>query len=386
MLTKYDFVSSEEKLRLAKTYKDGLWGLWNIDSKTEVVAPTWQKEPQFTRDHIIIGTPRGVGVIGNDGKFILESRFHSIHPQNKDRIIVKTIACFYGLFDGSGNELLPYIYQELIYETDECVIARQADLCGILDIKGNVRLPFEYEMISCSWPEKFIFAKKDDKWGAFTYELKQLIPFEFDEITSYNHFFIVSKGKYKGLYDYNGKELIAPNKYYYINPVTENLCIVAKDNKEGIIAIDGTVIVDCLYNDIDYNGEGRFSACNEFEKSRGKLEWRWSLLGCDGTILTEFKYNAIYDFVNGIAVVRQGSKYGCINKQGIEIVKPEWDNIIYEERDKYIKVGLRERTTKKWGLYDTEGNPVIPAIYDSIYVGEYSIDVEFNGKEGVVML
>jgi len=386
MATKYDFVSSEEKLRLAKTYKSGLWGLLNVDSMLEVVAPTWQIEPEFTRDHIIVKEPGGLGVVGHDGKYILEPRFHNIYPQTKDRIIVKTIVCFYGLFDGNGNELLPYIYQEMSYEADDCIIVRYNDLCGIVDVNGNVKLPYEYEKLSCYWPEKFILAKKNGKWGVFAYDLKELIPFEFDGINLYNNFIIVQKGKYKGLYDYNGKEIFAPTQYYYINPVNENVYIVSKDNKEGIISDTGKVIVDCLYSNIKDIGEECLAVQNELKNGKGKLEYKWGIVSYDGTLVSECKYGAVDQFVKGIAIIRIDRKLGCINKSGDVVLSTKWDYIIFEERDKYIKVGLRDRTTVKWGLFDTQGNQILPVIYDSIYVGEFSIDVEYEGKEGTVML
>ena len=390
MATKYDFISSEEKFRLAKISKDGLWGLWNIDSKTEVVAPTWSREPKFEQDHIIIDTPRGVGLIGEDGKFILEPRFKNIYPQTKDRIIVKTIVCFKGLFDGNGNELLPYVYQDMDYITDDCIIVVYSDLCGIVDVKGNVRLPYEYEKLSCSYFNKCFLAKKNGKYGVFTYDLKELLPFEFDNICFFHNFIIIQKGDFVGLYDYNGKEVLSPEKYSYINPVTDKLYIVAKDGYKGIISNDGTVLFYGVYEDIDYIGNDCFRVCKEFKKDKGKFEYKWGVINSKGEIIIPFECNSISErFVGEIVIVYKDSGHGCINKQGEVIIEPKYSIIMHEESDEYIKVCIRERTTKRWGLFDLKGNQLTPIIYDFIHTvknQDGTIDVEYEGKQGVVML
>lgn len=388
-MKKYDFISSENKLRLAKVKKDGLWGLWNVDSKTEVVAPTWKKEPKFTKDHIIVQLPGGLGVIGKDGKFILEPRFYNILPQTKDRIIVKTILCFYGLFDGKGNELLPYVYQEMSYETDDLVVVRYNDLCGIVDIKGNVRLPIEYDMLTPWHFKKCIFAKKNGKWGAFTYDLKQILPFEFDDMAFNRNFIIIKKGIYVGLYDYNGKEVLPPQKYAYIDPVNDKFCIVAKEDHKGVIASDGTEVFYGLYEDIEYIGDDYFKVCKEFEKDNGKLEYKYGVINGKGEVIIPLNYDNITEFHGDIFIVRKDSDYGCINKQGKVIINPKYSIVMYQQKGEYIKVCIQDRTTKYWGLFDEEGNQITPIIYDFIHTvknHDGTIDVEYKGKKGVIML
>ena len=389
MATKYDFISSEEKFRLAKVKKDGLWGLWNIDSKTEVVAPTWVREPKFKRHHIIIDTPGGDGLIGEDGKFILRPQYYELKPQTDDRIIAKTFLCFYGLFDGKGNNLLPYIYQEMSYETDECVIARYNHKCGILDIKGNLRLPHEYDVLYFQWPQKVIFAKKDGKCGVFTQELKELIPFEFDNICFCNDFIVVKKGEYTGLYDLDGNEVLATTNYHYIKPVSDKLFIVATDNYKGVVSNDGKEIFYDVYEDIMPIGHGCFKVCKEFKKNKRDSEDKWGIVNSLGQLIVPFEYDYIGKFDGDIVVVLKGGKRGCINKEGKVIIEPEYVIIMHEERDEYIKVCIQERTTKYWGLFDLDGNQLTDIIYDFLHTvknDDGTIDVEYKGKQGVVML
>lgn len=70
------------------------------------------------------------------------------------------------------------------------------------------------------------------------------------------------------------------------------------------------------------------------------------------------KYDAIEDFHDGLAVVRQGKKYGCINVYGEEVVSCVYDVIgDFSEGFAYIKKG------DLWGFINTNGKVVIPCRY-----------------------
>ena len=386
-MTKYDFVSEENLFRLAKIKKGDLWGLLNVDSNQEVVPPRWSREPKFTRDVIIFydNERNGYGVINHEGKVIIEPKFYEINPITANRIVVKTSLCLYGLYDGEGNELLPYIYKLIGYENDNCIVVGDPlKKLGIIDLQGNVKLPFEYDCFRpYSW-NKVITCQKDGKWGVITQDYKWLLPCEFDDIHYINGYITAKKNGFVTLYDMKGNKILYAY-HHYINPVNDDVFIVARNNKKGLILRDGTVVKKCIYDDIQDIGNGCFKVCKESPNSQGKIVIRWGIINSSGQRLTDCKYSDIGEFVGDFVVVRSEEGYGYLNSSGKVIVEPKYELAFYDDGNFYIKV----KKDGLWGIFDLEGNQVTPIIYDFIHVTSYKSDtltVEYRGKEGVVML
>lgn len=386
-MTRYDFVSEENLFRLAKIKKGDLWGLLNIDSNQEVVPIKWSREPEFTRDVIVFydKEQNGYGVINYEGKVIIEPRFYEINPITADRIVVKTSLCLYGLYDSGGNELLPYIYKLIGYENDNCiVVGHQLKKLGIVDLQGNEKLPFEYDAFRPYTWRKVITCQKDGKWGVITYDYKWLLPCEFDDIRYINGYIAAKKNGFVTLYDMMGDEILYTD-YHYINPVNDDVFIVARNNKKGLILRDGTVVRKCVHEDIQDIGNGCFKVCDVSSNSQGNIVIKWGIINSSGQRLTDFKYLDIGVFVGDFVIVRSKEGYGCLNSTGKVIVEPKYELAFYEDGNLYIKV----KKDSLWGIFDLEGNQVTPIIYDFINVTRYKSDtiiVEYKGQEGVVVL
>lgn len=98
------------------------------------------------------------------------------------------------------------------------------------------------------------------------------------------------------------------------------------------------------------------------------------------------KYDSLEDFHDGLAVVRQGRKYGCINVYGDEVLACVYDAIgNFSEGFAYIKKG------DLWGFINTKGKVVVPCRYiekdGTIPVHPFSegfAAVSENGKWGYI--
>ncbi|MCU0445986.1 MAG: WG repeat-containing protein [Microscillaceae bacterium] len=71
------------------------------------------------------------------------------------------------------------------------------------------------------------------------------------------------------------------------------------------------------------------------------------------------KYDKIFPFRHGIAVVVSGGKYGYINQKGFELVEPKYD---YAEEFDGVELA-RVRTRDKVGFVNKTGEEVIPLKY-----------------------
>jgi len=79
-----------------------------------------------------------------------------------------------------------------------------------------------------------------------------------------------------------------------------------------------------------------------------------------GKSLTGFKYDDIYDFINGLALVMLDKKYGYIDSNGKEVIPVKY-NWCSHNWQPLIPVKLG----KQYGCLDRKGRVVIPIIYDS---------------------
>lgn len=95
------------------------------------------------------------------------------------------------------------------------------------------------------------------------------------------------------------------------------------------------------------------------------------------------KYDHIGKFYNGVAIVKLYGKFGAINSEGKEIIKPEWDKISAFGNDgiAYVhKFGLV-------GLINTQGKIIAEPVYDHIgmFRGGRAV-MKKNFKEGIIDL
>lgn len=124
---------------------------------------------------------------------------------------------------------------------------------GIIDVKGGIILPFEYDnfgysfgggdVTDYSYEKNLITASKDGKWGLITLdEGKEKIPFEYEDIY-YNGYDAVAVKK-EGVWhltDLDGK-LILEEEYDMIVPLASYI-LVAKEAKFNILNYKGEKVV-----------------------------------------------------------------------------------------------------------------------------------------------
>lgn len=80
-----------------------------------------------------------------------------------------------------------------------------------------------------------------------------------------------------------------------------------------------------------------------------------------GQSVTPSIYDEGGEFVDGIAKVRKGSKWGYIDKENNEVVP-----CIYDVCEKFTDETAKVSKDNKWGYIDKRGRIVIPCVYDKI--------------------
>ena len=136
--------------------------------------------------------------------------------------------------------------------------------------------------------------------------------------------------------------------------------MVSPKHKE-LTSINGILVRKEDYKDIESFGEGYFKL---------KRDDKWGILDSKLKPITPFKYDKIKDFdENGLCKVKIGQLIGLVNKQGVEQVPVEYEDIEllhdYEDHQndtRYYKAVLNN----KWGIIDSNNNPITQFKYDDI--------------------
>ena len=251
-------------------------------------------------------------------------------------------------------------------------------------------------------PKYFIFEEKG-KLGLVDLQGKTVLAPTFNSIKEKQpYFFACSKGK--GCWVYNENlQLVLKGAYNSIELGCEGQFIVEKNGKYGVVSEKGTIILPLKYSEINSNKNGYTVTLNEkmgLFNSEGKeiipISYRWiytdkiddnipiaaKLDGKEGYINTKNEwvipptYRDAFAFRQGVAIVKKGRNYMCINLKG-EAVIQDFDNYVIEPSDNTYIVGVRKEC--KYMVYDLNGN--LLDTYDG-FINNWSDDAIFAVKKG----
>lgn len=212
----------------------------------------------------------------------------------------------YGYADRMGAVVIPQEYDWYInYEFTPDLTAvpvRKGDLWGLVNRTGTLIVPCRYQMVN-------LMVDCPD-YAAFV---------EQGDVT----------GKW-GLMDMTGKVLVPPGEY---------------NGLDGMMRHNGQWYVRA------YRG--------------GWGESKSALLDLEGNIFVPFEYSAIQDYHNGMAVVKQGEKYGFLGPDGTLAVPFVYDEMRNFEQNR-AAVGLQKENRWRFGFIDKQGDEVIPPIYQEV--------------------
>lgn len=243
----------------------------------------------------------------------------------------------YGLMDKDDNISVPakYDYISVAYyegyseyapylrvETKE----NNEIYSGLLDEKGKVLFMGDYDRIT---PTKYGLAivYKSGMYGLIDFTGKTILPTTYENIKVSDTGMIIATQIQYTLIDHKGKQL---TQYPYIVPLTNDkamFCELSADKglKCGIMDKAGKIIMLPTYSDFK-------RPYNYTKHSPHQMIWavnddnKYGLIDSNtGKAKTPFKYDEVDDFYEGIAIVSVDDKYGFIDENGKEVIKPIYD-------------------------------------------------------------
>ena len=160
----------------------------------------------------------------------------------------------------------------------------------------------------------------------------------------------------------------AVRQYDQLEPFSEGMAAVGKNDKWGYINHKGEEVIPCQYDNYYEYGEGneksKMSFCASHPFSEGvavvRLNEKWGVIDNKGNAIVEYgKYESIDDCHDGMLLAQNEGKRYMLNKNG-EIA---FDISGYEECKSFSEGLCEVKKDGKYGYIDTNGNLVIPCKY-----------------------
>lgn len=254
------------------------------------------------------------------------------------------------------------------------------ELAQIVEWPRKMNYPFEF-LVVCT---------PDGKQGVYNSNGDLIVPCNYDSIEPV---------AYDGLTEFSQGGIFSEDRKYAYGNVLEkfhNSCdmeLVSQDNNLKIYYKDSVFY-------IYYSGHNIFEIHNA-EKYGGISEGiicimrngKWGAIDFHSHVIIPFEYEEAFSFVNSRAVVKKrkqlsisiGGKRPFIERYGVIDVKNSIKIPFDFESLENDGVVIRGKKNELWGLYDNEGNELIPHRYDKLYrFSEGLIGAVLENKVGFI--
>ncbi len=198
----------------------------------------------------------------------------------------------------------------------------------LTSINGILVRKEDYKDIE-SFGEGYFKLKRDGKWGILDSKLQPITDFQYDKIEDFDK---------------------------------NDLCKVMIENSWGLVNPKGEEQVPVKYEYI------KIMDCSD-EFYVAELNGKCAIIDVNNNPITQFKYDNIICLFdsNDLCEVKIGKYWGLVNKQGVEQVPAEYEDIEYlhdledhQNDTRYYKAILNN----KWGIIDSYNNKITQIKYD----------------------
>lgn len=277
---------------------------------------------------------------------------------------------------------------------------------GVIDKTGKTIIEPQYDYIQIPNPAKAIFVCRvydensenkeytskvvngNNKEILTKYKNIETIP---NNNTSINNFYQTQILRYKendkyGLISLNGNE-ITPAVYESIETLEykDGILKIKKDGKYGLIDINGNEVLKAEYNSITtdgyYSEESKYDKAGYIVNVRTDEGYRYGYINHKGRQTLDTMYTNIKriteikddDFV--YLITYNNGKAGIL-KNGQTLIENEYEDIEYDATNNILVL----QQNAKQGVYDLEGNMILPIQYENItFAGQY-LNANKDGK------
>ena len=269
----------------------------------------------------------------------------------------------YGVINSKGENVIEPSYQELITIPNK---NKDVFLCV-----------YDVDYTNNTYKTKALNSKNEEIYSQYE-NIEAIENYDTNNNVSYNSNVLkVQKNNKYGLINLEGKEIL-PCEYDEISAIigNENSIKVSKDGKVGVVDNNGKKVIDIKYKNIE--------KLSDDYKNGYIVENDNNLYGtvdCANNTILESKYTEIKPvYENGMYIVKGTKGYNVVDKTGNIITKKEYEDITDIKNSQIIVA-----ENKKYGLINTSGEQIIPCNYDELkFINNENFIVKQNNKYGII--
>lgn len=281
----------------------------------------------------------------------------------------------YGIISIDGKKITNPVYEEidtLQYKEGEFVIKKD-NKYGVMNMNGYVIINPEYDNIKADAYYSIDTGYKNDgyivsnttnegyRYGYIDNEGNKILDANYNDLYRLNYegeiYLICAENGRYGLF--NKDKNIIPNEYQTITYIEgDDICLVQKGKKYGIITLEGSMILQVRYNQIDINGDYIYTTDENSEKKVYDKKGNEVQVNANTTIST-IKENPDYKIY--IETINEATSYSIYQGEN-KITNGNYNYIGYLSNNYYIA----SRQNEKLGVIDQNENVKLEMKYDTI--------------------
>ena len=365
------------------------WGL--ISLANEIITPPEYTQIYPSRGQLLIAARKGkisqrdfLGVISTSGKVVLYFKYASIDVSDLRAIVSNKSGnkYQYGVVDLGGKEVIPIEYNEIVPLGNLRFGVRNTDgKMAIYNDKGKQVVGFELDSIS-NFKSGYAVVFENHLRGLINSSGILVAPVEsrdFDVTGStpkkvgFDEWHILDEQNQKDQQtlradkvipiDSHTWQLVANNKTWLIDStgamvtlgtyddllsIQSEMYAFKKGSQWGVMKKNSEVILPAKFDSVYFNKEMLY--CREHISSVNK----WSLYDAHGIKKSVQLYDAIGEETSYLYPVKKGEYWGCINRQGEEVI-----HCVYDEIQPAVDGLLAVKFHGEYGVIDKQGRWVV---------------------------
>ncbi len=365
---------------LAAVRKSDKWGFIDKSGKEVIKFSDYDQVGDFNDGLAGVWKNKKWGFIDKTGKEVIVPQYEAYKKVNDESFIRVKMNNKWGYIDKTGYEVVTPQYDEITDITiggSESLRAaylnrvKKDGKWGYIDKTGYEVIPPQYDDARF-FSNGYSVVRKDDSWLLIDNVGNEIMELPlYDDYRNFNEDRLAfQKDEKWGYLDGLGKEVIKP-QYDVADDFEGGIARVVKGPGQiGFIDKSNHVVIKLQHANITDNSEGIVAL------------FTYTTMGLFNTKEPEKKvvmvpYKGLGgDMHDGLIIVVKDNKRGLINREGIEIIPPQYDGF-WEFSDGLARV----QKDNKYGLVDKTGNEVVELKYDRVTPFHEGVAFAREGKK-----
>ncbi|MGE0587865.1 MAG: WG repeat-containing protein [Cyclobacteriaceae bacterium] len=286
------------------------------------------------------------GVIKLDGSTIIPMTYKNIFSVGNLRYGVQNDENKTALFSETGTRITAFSIDSISSFANNRAVIYENSLQGVITRDGIIEVQPAYREIILE--AGGISARKANTWKVLDQNNHVVNTTMCDHLTPSGDSFIVEKNGFFGVSDRQFKEVV-PTMYSAILQMQDDLLVVKRGAKSGLVKKDNTVVMPLQFDSIHLSG--RYVRASESLLSKPV----WSLYDIYGIKKSEKTYEWMSSFNGKFFSVKNYGLSGVMDKYGKETVHCLYDSIV-EYNDEQLVVKFHGH----YGIIDFRENWLLP--------------------------